>query len=187
MLFQPLCLNALAGLTVMCALLQYSQGRSTAAICGRADLDTDRPRPYGCYDTKVGALHKIPLPCCPSLSQHHVCGQFCQCCLCSNGALYSPCCTAHLLCKCLCTSQHSQQVLRGRLCLPLALNGEQLMLQHRFDNCRLLIGRLRSGWRLRALWGQQLQMVFRPSPGLGPLPLHPTWGSRVFSISHLKC
>ncbi|KAK9798176.1 hypothetical protein WJX73_007462 [Symbiochloris irregularis] len=31
----------------------YSLGRSTSAICGRADLDADRPRPYGCYDTKV--------------------------------------------------------------------------------------------------------------------------------------
>lgn len=32
---------------------QYSEGRSLNAICGRGDIDTKKPRAYGCYDTKV--------------------------------------------------------------------------------------------------------------------------------------
>ena len=33
--------------------LQYSNGKPLNAICGRGDLDSEKPRAYGCYDTKV--------------------------------------------------------------------------------------------------------------------------------------
>ncbi len=33
--------------------LQYSNGKPLNAICGRGDLDPEKPRAYGCYDTKV--------------------------------------------------------------------------------------------------------------------------------------
>jgi hypothetical protein len=39
-----------------CCALQYSQGKSLNAICGRGDLDTEKPRAYGCYDSKVANL-----------------------------------------------------------------------------------------------------------------------------------
>ena len=35
------------------SILQYSNGRPLNAICGRGDLDPEKPRAYGCYDTKV--------------------------------------------------------------------------------------------------------------------------------------
>ena len=34
-------------------ILQYSDGNPLNAICGRGDLSPDKPRAYGCYDTKV--------------------------------------------------------------------------------------------------------------------------------------
>ena len=33
--------------------MQYSGGTPLGAICGRGDLDPDKPRAYGCIDTKV--------------------------------------------------------------------------------------------------------------------------------------
>ncbi len=33
--------------------MQYSGGKPLNAICGRGDLSADKPRAYGCYDTKV--------------------------------------------------------------------------------------------------------------------------------------
>ena len=33
--------------------MQYSDGNPLNAICGRGDLSADKPRAYGCYDTKV--------------------------------------------------------------------------------------------------------------------------------------
>lgn len=35
--------------------LQISKNSSLAAICGRGDVDPQRPRAYGCYDTKVAS------------------------------------------------------------------------------------------------------------------------------------
>ncbi|CAL5220185.1 g2156 [Coccomyxa viridis] len=34
----------------------YSDGNSLNAICGRGDLSADKPRAYGCYDTKVASF-----------------------------------------------------------------------------------------------------------------------------------
>ena len=36
-----------------CFSVQYSNGNPLNAICGRGDLSADKPRAYGCYDTKV--------------------------------------------------------------------------------------------------------------------------------------
>ena len=36
-----------------CCSLQYSAGTPLGAICGRGDLHPEKPRAYGCIDTKV--------------------------------------------------------------------------------------------------------------------------------------
>ncbi len=36
--------------------MQYSNGNPLNAICGRGDLSNDKPRAYGCYDTKVASF-----------------------------------------------------------------------------------------------------------------------------------
>ena len=36
--------------------MQYSDGNPLNAICGRGDLSTDKPRAYGCYDSKVASF-----------------------------------------------------------------------------------------------------------------------------------
>ena len=36
--------------------MQYSNGNPLNAICGRGDLSADKPRAYGCYDTKVASF-----------------------------------------------------------------------------------------------------------------------------------
>ena len=38
------------------ATLQYSDGNPLNAICGRGDLSANKPRAYGCYDTKVASF-----------------------------------------------------------------------------------------------------------------------------------
>ena len=36
--------------------MQYSDGNPLNAICGRGDLSLNKPRAYGCYDTKVASF-----------------------------------------------------------------------------------------------------------------------------------